>query len=399
MTPSHDKDVLEQAFAAFNAHSSQLESSYRVLHQRVAELSDELAAANSERLRQLQDKERLAGRLERLLGALPGGVLVIDGEGRISDCNQAAVDMLGEPLMNRHWRAVLDRAGAMDDQGELVLSGGRRIGVARRALRAEPGHIVLLTDVTEARRLQAMLARNQRLAEMGEVAARLAHQVRTPLSSAMLYASQIGRPSLDLARRQRYAGRIGKRLAQLERLVADMLGYARGGRSGEDRIDIEALLHDVAHMIEPHCRRGDCVAVAIEGEPAAIEGNRDALAGALANLCTNALQAAPAGVTVTLTARAAGARHVELGVLDDGPGMAPSVAAQVFEPFFTTRTDGTGLGLAVVKSTAEAHGGDVRLESGAERGCHFILRIPSTEGDTPLPAQAEAAPSPEAVCA
>ena len=198
-------EILEQAFAAFNAHSAQLEDAYRELKSQVGVLTRELAAARRERERQQAEKQRLARRLDGLLGALPGGVLVLDGDGRIFECNTAATALLGEPLLEQRWQDVVTRAGAVLADGELTLANGRRVGISRRRLDGEPGHILLLTDVTETRRLQALLARNERLSEMGEMAARLAHQIRTPLS--LRRALQLAPVARCAARRerQRYA--------------------------------------------------------------------------------------------------------------------------------------------------------------------------------------------------
>lgn len=101
---------LEQAFRAFNQRSLELEASYRELESRVALLNKELAAARSERFQELVEKERVAGRLEQLLEALPGAVVVLDGSGVVQECNPGAVAMLGKPLVGMPWREVADRA-------------------------------------------------------------------------------------------------------------------------------------------------------------------------------------------------------------------------------------------------------------------------------------------------
>jgi len=396
MPTTANTNILEEAFAAFNQHSAQLEQSFHTLQEQVSMLSSELAAANSERLRELRAKEALAQRLERLLGALPGGVLVTDGNGQIGECNQTALDMLGGPLIGERWADVLERIAHDGDCGELQLANGKRLSVSRRALGDDRGAIVLLSDVTEPRAMQAMLARKQRLVEMGEMAARLAHQVRTPLSSALLYSSQLGRAQVDDRKRQRYAQRIGARLGQLERMVNDMLGYARGGSVRAESIELIELFGDVAQMMTPQLRDDDRIDLDIEHDLGVVRGNRDALAGALANLCTNALQASAPGVTLVLTGRRASDSHVALGVRDDGPGLEPADAQQIFDAFFTTRAGGTGLGLAVVKSTAEAHGGDVSVDSQRGHGCHIEMHI---ESDQRRPLPAGDARQASAVCA
>lgn len=384
MQQAHNQNTLQQAFAAFNAHSAQLETSYRELQEQVCVLTRELAAARSGRLRQLAEKERLASRLERLLGALPGGVLVLDGDGTISECNPAAIEMLGEPLKGRAWREVIERACATNAEGELQLKSGKRISLARRRLVAEPGEIILLTDVSETRHLQSLLARNQRLTEMGEIAARLAHQIRTPLSCAMLYSSQLRRTALTTERRQHYASKVTSRLLLLERMVDDMLVFARGGRSANESFSAAGLFDEVAQLLEPQLGPADRVLIDDCCAIAPLHGNREALLGALVNLGNNAIQAGNGDAKVRFAARNAADGEVELIVDDDGPGMPAATCAQIFDPFFTTRPGGTGLGLAVVRSTARAHGGDVAVRSDPGAGTRFTMRIANGNQDRAL---------------
>ncbi len=384
---------LEQAFAAFNQHSLQLEEAYADLKNRVSVLTAQLAAAHSERLKQLAEKERLASRLEELLSLLPGGVLVLDRDGVVREHNPAALALLGEPLLGQPWHEVVQRACETQADGELVLASGRRVSVTRRSMPAEPGHILLLTDVTETRDLQSLVARNQRLSAMGEMAARLAHQIRTPLASAVLYTSQMEHAALDAAGRARFARKSLARLRQLERMVNDMLVYARGGRSDVQTLRAPELLADVRQLVEPQLPADGTIDVVLDaefdkGEAAELQGNREALAGALANLATNAIQAAGSGLRLTLTAALDSSGGHVFTVCDNGPGLPDDLLTSVFEPFFTTRPDGTGLGLAVVRSVARAHGGEAWVRNVADGGAEFGLTIPRHTDRGALPSGA-----------
>lgn len=147
---------VEQAFALFNQVSSQLSQSYSLLEARVSELKGELAVVSAQRIAELSEKERLANRLQNLLDLLPGGVIVIDGQGLVREANPAACELLGEPLIGQLWRQVIARSFAprKDDGHEVSLRDGRRLSIATRSLDAEPGQLVLLNDLTETRRLQ-----------------------------------------------------------------------------------------------------------------------------------------------------------------------------------------------------------------------------------------------------
>ena len=373
--PSIQSQDLEDAFALFNRMSAQLEGSYRELEDQVARLTRELAAARSERLQELAEKERLAARLERLLDLLPGGILVLDAGGVIEDCNPAAVALLGEPLKGQDWHSVMGRAfrAHHQDDGELELRSGRRISLSTASLGAGGGRIVLLTDVSEQFGLRQLVQRNQRLSSMGEMAAGLAHQVRTPLASALLYLSHLERPALDQQRRERCIARIRERLGHLERIVTGMLEFARGGGFAMERVEIGGLLEDLRQAAAD---LGLALQVEAPAETLWVRGNRPALQSALLNLVENAGEAGGPDVHITARAEAADGR-VRLAVEDDGPGFAAGSEEAAFEPFHTTRPDGTGLGLAVVRAVVRAHGGGVRAHNRAAGGARIEIELPA----------------------
>ncbi|MFN2308632.1 MAG: PAS domain-containing sensor histidine kinase [Gammaproteobacteria bacterium] len=372
--------ALAAAFEAFNRTSGQLEQSYRELEQRVAQLNAELAEARSERLRQLDEKARLVDRLQTLLETLPAGVLVLDGGEQVRECNAVAVDQLGEPLLGEPWSVVTARAFNLEDsQGaELALRDGRRLNMASRPLDAEPGRILVLHDVTDTHALHDHLSRQQRLSALGEMAASLAHQIRTPLSAAVLYAAHLGKDRLPAGDRARFAGRLTERLRHLERLVNDMLNFARGSAVPLERLGVRELLETLQQSVEAQVQAAGAHWRMPEPAPdLAILGNRDALLGALGNLISNSLQASPQGAVLELRVQTPTPGLIELRLRDNGPGIPAADRARIFDPFFTTRSGGTGLGLAIVQATLRAHHGDVRLETPPGGGCEFVLSLPS----------------------
>jgi two-component system sensor histidine kinase FlrB len=228
----------------------------------------------------------------------------------------------------------------------------------------------------EVAQLTAELARARRLAAMGEMAANLAHQLRTPLATALLYVSQLGAAGLAEPERCRYAERALARLRHLERLIGDMLRLARGAGAPRESVLVAQLLAEARQVIEPQLgRRGIGFRLRDDARGARVSGDREALAGAVMNLLENALQACAAGDSVELAAEA-DAACCTVTVADGGCGIAPQALARLFEPFFTTRADGTGLGLAIARSVARAHGGDVVARANAGRGATFVLSLP-----------------------
>lgn len=371
---------LEQAFALFDQMSTQLSQSYNLLEARVTELKGELEVVSAQRMAELAEKERLANRLQNLLDLLPGGVIVIDGHGLVREANPAACELLGAPLVGELWRQVIARCFAPreDDGHEISLRDGRRLSISTRSLDAEPGQLVLLNDLTETRHLQDRLARHERLSTLGRMVASLAHQIRTPLSAAMLYASHLAGQDLPLETRQRFAGSLKERLHELEHQVRDMLVFARGELPLTDRLTPKALFQALQQaaqtQVQGHSVRWQC-----DSHLGELLCNRDTLVGALLNLLENALQASSgsARLKIHLYLRDTTLR---LCISDAGSGIDGALLRRLGEPFLTTKATGTGLGLAVVKAVARAHQGELQLRSRPGRGTCAIVSLPLIDG-------------------
>ncbi len=374
LTPDSKTHDLEHAFQLFAETSQQMEGAYRELEARVAGLNRELSVARSERFRQLREKERLANRLERLLAALPAGILVLDELGVVGEANPAASELLGEPLQGLTWEAVRARVLAPETGHgqEVMLRDGRVVSIAMRSLGCEPGHIVLIHDLTETHKLRALVERQRSLATLGEMVAQLAHQVRTPLTSAVLYTSHLRKSGLAAERRSQILDKTQFCLRELERQVNDMLLFARSGQLIREPVTLAALSSDLQRTLEPQLAERQC-ALTVTGMEGAIEGNHEALLGALLNLVGNALEMG--AQRIDLSAHVSD-QYVEIRVADDGPGIPSAIAEHLFEPFFTGRAGGTGLGLAVVRTVVEAHGGQVSLADSPLGGACFRVTLP-----------------------
>lgn len=309
----------------------------------------------------------------RVLEMLPAAVVVLDGAGHVRQCNPAALDLLGAPLLGQPWHDVLRRAFVADcgSSSGPLLRDGRRVRVATRAAAPLPGQIVLLAEDAEA-------AGEQPAATAAvEAAAVLAHQIRTPLAAAVLYAGHMTRPLLETQDRLRLAGKLRAALGHLERLVNDILLCVRAGRGEKRPLALSSLIHELCELTEPWLREQGCrLACPQEIPPLVLPVQREALRSALENLVVNAAEACGRGGCLELEVRCDGPQAVEFVLSDNGPGVPPGLEARIFEPFFTTRANGTGLGLALVRAVALAHGGDVHYAPRAGGGAQFTLRIP-----------------------
>lgn len=379
-----DPKELEQAFSLFNEASAQLTGVYQELQQQVERLTGELAVANVELRRQLLEKEALSQRLSHLLSAMPAGVVVLDQQGVVIELNPAARELLGESLIGLAWLEVATRAlvqTVVPHEWDLAQVSGavsRRVSISSSPLDAAGGQVLLIHDMTEAYAMQRELQRHQRLSAMGEMAAGLAHQLRTPLATALLYAAHLKKLDLPESERIRFAEKVLARLHHLEHLIQDMLSFVKGDGGGRDVVRMSSVLVDLQQVMEPQMlERGLDFHIQDDSRGAAVLGSRKALTGALLNLLENAMQACHEGGRVGLMCEVGGDGQLSIAVVDNGKGVDAATQDRLFEPFYTTRTDGTGLGLAIVRGVVEAHRGSVQVKSAPGRGSEFILRLPT----------------------
>lgn len=225
----------------------------------------------------------------------------------------------------------------------------------------------------------ALLARRNRLAELGEMAAGVAHEIRNPLGGIRLYAGLLERDMAGDPERLALVRKLLGGVGQLDRIVRDMLDFTRQVVPERRRVALEEVLEQaVAAAMPPPAVR--VVRRYEEGLSAVVDPHH--VGRAAVNLLVNATEAMPEGGVLTVTARSSAAEGaVELLVEDTGPGIPPESLKRVFDPFFTTKAQGTGLGLAIVSRVAEAHGGAVEAENRPEGGARLILRLPAAPSE------------------
>jgi len=386
-TVSVDQEQLQLAFAAFNEASEQLSGVYQELQHQVAQLTRELAFANGELRRQLVAKEDLSKQLSFLLNALPGGVLALNVHECIEQVNPTALTIFGEPLLGLTWNQVIEeRLLSTTVTNEWYLKATkavkqRRIRVESSAADSTGRRILLVNDITEAYAIQEQIRRNQRLTAMGEMAANLAHQIRTPLSTALLYANHLGSDALTPSERQKFATKTIERLHHLEHLTKDMLHFVKGETTQLENVVISDLLAELRQVIEPQMIPLNLQLIVRDHSQAeSLMTNHQALCGAMINLLENAMQASSPGGRIILTGSVA-AESIILSVHDEGPGIDAALQERLFEPFFTTRSEGTGLGLAIVRGVIQSMGGSVQINSLPDAGSEFLIRLPRNKGD------------------
>lgn len=369
---------LAEAFRIFSQASDELSNAYSDLQNQVVRLTEELAVANGALRQQYQEKAALTERLSLLLDALPAGVVVLDDSGCAVQINPAASRLLGGIKVGAGWTAIQTEALQPGDTPGEYLCDERRLAIAVTPLDSAGGRIVLLHDITEAQHLKTQAERHQRLAAMGEMAAQLAHQLRTPLAAALLYAGNLENAALSPAAHAAIAQKTVARLKHIERLIQDMLLFARGEALGREHFSVADILAELTQDFEPLAKNSHVqFAVKDESANAVLTGKRKSLVSALTSLLENALQAVTGredgrvGISVQRKESS-----LLLIVEDNGCGMDKATAARLFEPFYTTRSDGTGLGLAIARGVVRAHGGGIDVVSSPGAGARFSVSLP-----------------------
>ena len=371
-----------QAYSSINQISRQLNRSYHELESRIGELQTELAHTHQAREREHTAKEKLAERLDQILGVMPVAVITLDGRGRVSQANAIAESLLGEQLAGRSWLEIINQCFAPSpaDGHEVLLRNGKLVSMATQSLNDEPGQVIVLTDQTETRRLQEKLNHHRKLSEMGQMTASLAHQIRTPLSSAILYADHLATPDLGEERRLRYATKIKSQLGQLEQQVRDMLIFSRGGIVLDRQVPANMFAARLQAQLEEICdhRQASCV-VDIDNLQGTLYCNDDLLVSAFSNLAENAIQAcrgARVQPVLQLMVKCSAQGLLELSLEDNGPGIPEGQEQKILEPFYTTKSTGTGLGLAVVNAIVDGHGGSFTIQNQNGAGACATITLP-----------------------
>ena len=332
----------------------------------------------------VEELNNKAKRLNHLLEVMPAGVIVLDQKGRIKQANQQAAELLGEPLEKELWREIILRSfkPQADDGHEVSLRDGRKVKISITPLVEEKGQLIVLTDLTETRELQSRISHLQRLSSLGKMVASLAHQVRTPLSSAMLYAANLRSLNLKNPMADRFTTNLQNRLKDLESQVNDMLLFAK---SGEQQIvapmTVTQVMVNGAEAVDALLATKS-IQLKLDKKPSLhqLMGNETALTGAISNLLHNAIEVSEEGdviEVITDIVEENGAPFISIQIKDQGCGLSEHQIDSIFEPFFTTKTQGTGLGLAVVKSVAKSHHGFVKAANNIEgKGACFTLLLP-----------------------
>lgn len=303
-----------------------------------------------------------------VLNQLDTGILFVDDSGNIQGMNPAGEHILGS-VVGRRLTDILVPQDEVWEQ-EFGMGETRRILVCRRQLLEAGGTVFVVEDITNWRKMEQRIEQDERLAAVGRLAAGLAHEIRNPLAS-LSGAVQL----MEDEKSDELHGIVLREVENLNELVEDFLDIARPLQLRALPTDVNAIINDIVVAFEQDARYQGRVSISATSEQVpslAIDGNR--VRQVIWNLVLNAAQATAAEGRIEIRVRPVGAGW-EVDVEDEGVGIPTERIHRIFDPFYTTRSGGTGLGLANVDRIVRAHNGEVGVHSEEGKGTCFTLRF------------------------
>lgn len=378
-----DKDEeiarLKEAFELFEETSRSLQNSYAELQGEVRRLTTKLEQAEQAKRDEESKNKILLKQFQQLFWSMPVGVMLLNPEGIVVMTNPIVDRLFGESILGGVWSEIVPKSfrPQKDDGHEITMVTGRRVRVETSSLGDVPGQLIILVDLTETHSLQRQLAHHERLSTMGQMVAALAHQIRTPLSSAMLYAGHLQKDSLSEDMRVRFSGKLSERLNNIERQIRDMLIFSKSDIKLDEKLSLSEFSDKLIERAHEQAEQNHATLEATVSQlnSCLLQCNPEVLIGAILNLVNNAIEASERGACIYLHF-AQVEQQLSIVVEDHGRGMSEEQLSKVQEGFVTTKQHGTGLGLMVVKAIVRAHHGTFDIESRPQVGTKATITLP-----------------------
>jgi signal transduction histidine kinase len=297
--------------------------------------------------------------------------------------NRAATEMLGPGVAGSVGRPLesLGFSLVKDGPDSVLLANGKRYDViASRSNVVDPsgavrGSVLLLRDITKMKELESQYERNRRLIQMGEMAAKIVHEIRSPLCSVELYATML-ESELGETEQSNLARGISSGIRSLNNILTNMLLFAKRQKPSLTRVAAAGVVDEALFLLEPMIgSRGVALEKHVSGAPV-LDGDPELLKQVLLNVLLNAIHATPGKGRIVVGVREEEGSAV-IEVSDEGEGIREEDRERIFDPFFSTKEKGTGLGLAIASRIMQAHGGFIKVRSEMGRGSTFALHFPA----------------------
>jgi len=378
------------------------------LEQRAAKLNIELKDKGKSPEIDLKEKEDAREDFHNILESLNVGVVVIDLKGEIITFNQTAENITGlfsekvigkefdkvfDPnfFLNSHldFKSLKDIHQNADVEAEIRRKGKNTFYVSlsispvKNPEGEKIGIVLALQDITRLKKLEERSNRTDRLAAMGEIAVKIAHEIRNPLGSIELFATVLKKDLKDFEELKALAGHISSGVKSINNVISNLLLFIRPQQKPNfQAIDICDSLDDSlffsSHLVNSD--NGIDIITRYYSKPLMVYADSELLKQIFLNLILNAIQAMPHGGKLTISTRKLNGRSkkdfAEIRFADTGTGISKADMLRIFDPFFTTKKRGTGLGLAIVHNITEAHGGAVDINSSEGKGTVCTVTLP-----------------------
>lgn len=405
-SPDSDQQIrlLTRGFELFSEETERLDQAYAAIKAQFQEVNHKLKETNDRLESKVQELHVLTSYLDNILSHMAQGLIFIDLEGHITTYNAAAEAIFEIPknqvLYQKFSDHFLDSLIGFSMEKALKTQEVPHTGFfsldfpdgkhkdlevqmtfvpkkeeGLETLDYTQGLILLLRDITELRRLQTAASRKDRMQALGEMAAQVAHEIRNPLGGIKGFAALLHRDLKSQPEQLRLTNYILEGAGTLERLVTQVLNYSRPIQLELKTIDIPSLLHELKESLEGQKVIDLNISFEIQTpKKLTLLVDPGLLQSALLNLIVNALQAMPEGGTLSLILKEEKDKVI-LQVKDTGIGIAPEHIKKLFSPFFSTKADGNGLGLAEAHKVIQAHGGEISVDSTVGKGTTFTIKL------------------------
>lgn len=409
-------DELSKAFTLFSEQTHRLEKAYDGMEKQFKAVSSELEKLNTRLSQKISQFDSVMRYLHNILTNMSQGILFIDQHGIVTTYNPISEKILGidhlDVLFNKFWEHFKDdffgfsmKEALLNQRAPPTLfipittpNGSKKeleINVSfiansgKKPIEDEnlldeinlKGIIVLIRDITEMRRLQVLNNRNERLKELGEMAAMVAHEIRNPLGGIKGFAALLQRDLKNQPELKQMAGYIVEGTEHLNRLVTNILNYAHPVMPNFTSTDLVILMQDIRQLVLADSNFNSGIEIIVETKQPSLRTFVDPqfIQSAFLNLIINAIQAMPKGGVIKIVLDSDGQMAI-IKVSDTGIGIPPDNLEKIFLPFFTTSPNGSGFGLAEVNKVIQAHGGLIDVQSVVEKGTEFTIKLPIKNG-------------------
>ncbi len=377
---------LQKAFTNFTAASKSLEAYYQKLQEEVHYLTGVLEETNQQLSEALGQAEESKDFLNGILQGLEEAIVVLDPEEQVLLLNRAAEDLLGHRASEMIGRPFhyLDITILEEGTDSWLVTRKKKIQVIfSRSLIQDSeglvrGYVVLIKDISLIKELEGQRERNKRLIAMGEMAAKLVHEIRNPLCSMELYASMLA-GDLEQTVHADLANGISQGIKSLNHVLTNMHYFAIPQKPLMARVDINKILEELFFMLRPLIEAKRIRLLKRLNGQNELWGDKELIKQVLLNIMLNAVEATPEDGSVELTLRKGNQGDRMIEIKDRGPGIPPEYLERIFDPFFSLKEKGSGLGLSIAANIMQAHAGTIKVQNRGKQGACFQLIFPSGE--------------------